>query len=126
MWLLSAVIAGGCSVGDPGYVVAARNESDVPLVIRGDSAWLLPAHSGGILFATVGPPREARPIDFEVLDQRSCAVVGLQRMDFTLAPDPGFSQFILVVQADRRIRIDALAASDPELVGSLDPTAACP
>jgi len=114
--------------------VAFKNESDVSLLVRGDSRagmndpvqWLLPPHSAGHLLSETGPPREDPPIDYEILDAASCRVLGSQRVDLALAPNPGYSEFIVVVAPDMRLRVDALVSADHTIIGDLESTNACP
>ena len=132
--LLSTVIFWGCTVSDPGYSVAIRNDSDARLVVRvsgpghagGPRAWVLPARATGRVLNTLGPPREASPITYEIVDEDSCVVIGRQRVDFALAPDPGYSQFIVVVGADRILRVDTGTSADPTIDVNLEATASCP
>lgn len=130
-FVLSSLIAVGCGISDPGYTVSARNESEVPIVIRGErpgenGQWLLRPHSAGTIFTTLGPPREARPIDYQILDGSACRILGVQHVDFALAPNAGYAQFIIVVQADTSLRLDALSSADATVTGDLEPTAVCP
>jgi hypothetical protein len=132
--LLSSAMIWGCTVGDPGYNVALKNDSDARLVVRvagpnhagGPRAWVLPPHAAGWALSTLGPPREASPITYEIVDEETCAVIGIQRVDFALAPDPGYSQFIVVVGADRSLRVDARTSADPTIDANLEETASCP
>jgi hypothetical protein len=126
--VLSVVLTAGCgSVSDPGYAAAARNESDTALIVRdGTTSWLLPAHEAGIMFFTIGAPREAPPINYKIVDAGSCRSLVVQRVDFALAPNPGYSQFIVVVEPDLSVHLDLRDTSDPAILESLDPTAACP
>ena len=120
-----AALVFGCGINDPGYAVAARNESDEALVIRqGASRWLLPAQSSGTLLFTIGPVREANPVDYEILDA-SCRTLDVQHVDFGLAPNPGYSEFILVVEANTRLRLDILETADQTIGDQLESTVAC-
>ena len=132
---LSAVIALGCTpVGDPGYTVAIRNDSELSLVVRGDRhaglrdpvQWLLPPRSAGFVLMTIGPPREAQPMDYEIVEPSSCDVLGVQHVDFALAPNPGYSMFIVVAGPDLSLRLDTRTTSDPTIQTDLEETAACP
>jgi hypothetical protein len=132
--LVVLVLVTACGVSDPGYIVAIRNESDVAIVVRGDrypgaddlAYWLLPPHSAGRVFSTIGHPREAPPNDYEILDAASCRILGVQHVDFALAPDPGFSYFLLVVGADMSLGLDLRTTSDSTISGELEATTRCP
>ncbi len=121
-------------MADPGYAVAVRNNSDVPLLVRGDafggrsypSQWLLPPHSAGTVFRTLGPPREAPPTDYEIVDPASCRVLGVQHVGFALAPNPGYSEFIVVVGSDMGLRLDTRTLADQTITMDLETTRACP
>jgi hypothetical protein len=123
----------GCGVSDPGYTVAVRNESDVPIVVRADrypgtddlAFWLLPPHSAGRVLSTIGLPREAPPTHYEILDEASCRILGVQLVDFALAPNPGFSYFLVVVGADMSLRLDLRTTSDSTIEGELEATTTC-
>lgn len=125
--ILAAVLAAACGPhGDPGYTLAFRNESDRAIVVRGDDRWLLPPGTAAIAIAKIGPPREANPIDYEILDEATCRVLAVQRVDFALAPNPGYSEFIVNVLPDLSTRLDVRAVADPAITGSLETTSACP
>jgi hypothetical protein len=115
--LAVAVVAAAC---DPGYGVSAVNRSGTAVVIRdGTDKWLLPAHSAGVVYATIGPPEHAQPIDYEVLDAASCHLLATQRVDFAKTPDSA-----IVVGDDGSV---AVGSPDPSLGGaSLAATDACP
>ena len=131
--LLSTAVLAACSQGDPGYSVAIRNDSDARLVVRvsgpdggnDPQAWLVPPHAAGRVLMTLGTPGEAPPITYEIVDEASCAVVGLQRVDFTLAPDPGYSESIVVVGADMRLRVETRSSGDPNIVADLEAATSC-
>jgi hypothetical protein len=124
---LAAACGGLGGISDPGYTTAARNESDRPLLIRsGPTTWHLPAHGAGILFGTIGPPREAPTIAYEIVDEASCRRLAVQQIDFALAPNPGYSEFIVIVQPDLTTRLEMRDTSDPAIHDSLEPAAGCP
>jgi hypothetical protein len=132
---LSTVVAFGCApVSDPGYAVSFRNESDRSLIVRGDryagahdpSQWVLPPHSAGRVLMTLGEPREAPPIDYDIVDESSCRIVGVQLVDFALAPNPGFAEFVVVIGPDTRIRLETGTTPDQPIDRTLSTTSACP
>lgn len=130
--LLVSVTAAGCT-GDPGYTVVIRNESDLAIIVRGNKIagtddqgrWLLPARSSGFVLTTLGPPREAPPIDYEIVDAESCRILTVHHVDFALAPNPGYSEFTVVVGSDVSVRLDTSTTSD-QATGHLETATACP
>lgn len=137
LWLIVGMalwtVLGCAGISDPGYAVAIRNESDVPVVVRGDryagvdddGHWLLRPQSAGIVLSTTGLPREALPIDYAIIDEASCRILGVQHVDFALAPNPGFSEFIITVRGDFSLGLETRTTGDPDVSGSLETTIAC-
>ena len=132
---IAGFVAFGCGAGDPGYAVAFRNETDTALVIRVDrspdsndavGAWLLPPRSAGWVLNAIGMVREAPPIDYVIVDESSCREVAVQRVDFSLAPDPNWTEFLITVSADGRTRLDASPTAAGEINGDLRGTSLCP
>jgi hypothetical protein len=114
--LAVALVAAAC---DPGYSVSAVNRSDTPVVVReGTGKWLLPAHTSGLIFSTLGPPEDAPPIDYEILDAADCHLLATQHVDFSKDADAS-----IVVGPDAAI---ALGSPDPSMESMLAMTDACP
>ena len=129
------LLALGCApVGDPGYGVIFRNDSDRQLVIRGDTrpgidevrAWLLPPHAAGWVLYTIGDSRVAPPIDYSIVDATSCRETVVQHVDFSLAPDPGWTEFLITVSPDGGSRLDASPSAAGDITGDLAATDLCP
>lgn len=127
-------LAGCAPAGDPGYAVVFKNDSDMRLVIQGKTnpeagepaQWLLPPMSAGWVLDTIGDPRHAPPIDYRIVDSISCTEVSMQPVDFSLAPDPGWTEFLVTVGADGRARLDASPSAAGEITGNLESTNLCP
>jgi hypothetical protein len=100
---------------DPGYSLSARNDGASAIVIRlGTDKWLVPAHGSGIVFSTLGLPKDATPRDYEVLDAATCKGIGVQHIDWATNADP-----IIVVGQDASIRLDRpTPAADIQLATS--------
>lgn len=131
---LLIAVAGCAPVGDPGYAVVFTNESNMRLVIQGKTRpeggeraqWLLPPTSAGWVLYTIGDSRRAPPIDYRIVDSVSCNEVSVQPVDFSLAPDPGWTEFLVTVAADGRARLDASPSAAGEISGNLESTSLCP
>jgi hypothetical protein len=127
------LLAAGCSIGDPGYAVAFRNEADVDVIVRGrwphpgaePASLSLPAHAAGYVFGTLGYAADAPPIDFEVIDPVACQVLARPQVDLTLGPNPGYSEFIVVLQAGMTFHVETSASGDSSIDGTLKPAATC-
>jgi len=77
------------SCGDPGFGLWARNDRSADVIVRsGTDKWLLPAHSSGIVFATLGVATEADARDYDILDATSCSLIATQRVDWVANGDP--------------------------------------
>lgn len=114
--LAFALVAAAC---DPGFGASAVNRSETPLVIRdGIYKWLLPAHSSGSIFVTLGLPEEADAIDYEILNASDCHPLAIQHVDFAKTPDA-----VIVVSENAEV---ALGSADPNIGSSLATTDSCP
>ena len=103
-----------------GYGAAAGNRTEMDLLIReGMSTWRLPATSSGIIFMTLGLAEDASPIEYEILDERTCRVLGVARVEF--APN----RAMIVVDRDGSIETTALDSSMSG-AAALVTTNACP
>ena len=110
------LVAAAC---DPGFGASAVNRSETPLVIRdGIDKWLLPAHSSGSIFTTLGVPEEADSIAYEILNAADCHLLATQHVDFVKTLDA-----TIVVSEDAEV---ALGSPDPSIASSLATTDACP
>jgi hypothetical protein len=131
---LLLVVAGCAPVGDPGYGVIFRNDGDVRLVIRGKThpeggqaaTWLLPPSSAGWVLNTIGDSRFAPPIDYAIVDASSCRELIVQHVDFSLAPDPGWTEFLVTVAPGGATRLDASPNAAGDISGDLVLTELCP
>jgi hypothetical protein len=129
------LLALGCApVGDPGYGVIFKNDSDRQFLIRGDrrpgvyevATWLLPPQAAGWVLYTIGDSRVAPPIAYSILDASSCEETVVQRVDFSLAPDPGWTEFLITVSPDGGSRLDASPNAAGDITGDLAATNLCP
>ena len=131
---LLLVLAGCAPVGDPGYAVVFKNDGGLPFTIRGKphpqggkaANWLLPPKSAGWAFSTIGDSREAPPIDYEIVDASSCQELAVQHVDFSLAPDTGWTEFLITVAPDGGSRLDASPNAAGEITEDLATTDLCP
>jgi hypothetical protein len=111
-----ALILAGC---DPGYGASAINRSGISILIRdGTDKWALPAHASGLIFGTLGEPKDAAPIDYEILDAESCRVLAVQHVDFAKNPEA-----VVLVAADGSV---GLGSPDPSMEAGLVVSDSCP
>lgn len=115
-----ACVTAGCSHADPSYGAAAGNRTEMDLLIReGMSTWRLPAMTSGIIFMTLGLAEDAPSIEYEILDERTCRVLGVAHVEF--APN----RAMIVVDQDGSIETTALDSSMSG-AATLVATDACP
>lgn len=121
LWLAAlACVTAGCSHADPAYGAAAGNRTATDLLIReGVSRWRLPAMSSGIVFMSLGLAEDAPSIEYEILDERTCRVLGVAHVEFVP------NRAMIVVDQDGSIETTAL---DSSMSGAapLVTTDACP
>jgi hypothetical protein len=88
--------------------------------------WLLPPKSAGWALYTIGDSRHARPITYKIVDSVSCSDVSGQLVDFALAPDPGWTEFLVTVAPDGGASVDAGPRAAGEITGNLASTSLFP
>jgi hypothetical protein len=111
--ILAAALTAAC--GDPGYGLWAKNDRDSAVIVRRETdRWLLPAHSSGIVFVTLGPPQDAPPVDYEILDANTCTLIGRERVAWATSTSP-----VIIVGPSPTIgSIPAESLSDSQLASS--------